>query len=391
MYAKNRRRGRASCLAPAPTRVCINELKAKTRVGAGAKRRQSPDYNPHMTTTPVINRALESAAFRAVRAKCRTEEPDVAFTSYFLSAASRHSLFCVWGVTEQLRQIMGDGKPAALAPPAAPTAIEQPTEPVQPAACGSGGCGSCGGAESPEQRRDVCVAVLDHLYSGEPTGKPELDGFFTVVTRQQIHRELFEQFIAGLYTWNTTRRCATWTKLHQLCDNTGGVGAVIAFKAMLPASAGSQLTPKSQSLISAWGSSMRLIWALEHVGVDKRAGRQLLPMDDLVKFGVLESSLNAWAQAGTANGDAKWRELIAFECTRAENLYRGGVGAFTMLDNRDQKSAAVWGELWCEKLAHLRNGEADGLAMHVADSSSFWRRIKRLPAALRRLMDEQEK
>ena len=333
-----------------------------------------------------MNGPLEKAAYGAVRERCRTGAADLMFTSHFLSAASRHSLFCVLGVVDQMRQIMEDGK--AVAPAMEPTKPE-PETPAQPAACGSGGCGSCGGTESPEKRRDVCLAVLDHLYSGEPTGKAELDGFFTVATRQQIGRDLFERLVAGLYTWNTTRRCATWTKLHQLCDDTGGVGAIIAFKAMLPASVGAELTPKSQSLISAWGASMRLIWAMERIGVDKRAGRQLLPMDDLVKFGVLESSLNAWAQAGTAAGDAKWRELLAFESDRAENLFRGGCGALAMLGKSDQKAAAVWGEVWVEKLAGFRAGTRDGLAATVANSTGFWKQIRRVPTAMRRLMEEK--
>jgi len=329
--------------------------------------------------TPVMNRTLEQAAYRAVLARCRAIDPEAAFASHFLTGASRHSLFCIGGVIDQLREVIADGKSdAPLGAPAAPTS-------AAPASCGSGGCGSCGGAESPEKRRDVCLAVLDHLYSGEPTGKATLDGFFTVATRQQIPRELFERLIHGLYTWNTTRRCATWAKLHALCDETGGVAALIAFRAMLPVSAGSELTPKSQSLITAWGASLRLTWALEHIGRDKLAGRQLLPMDDLVRFGVLESALNSWAKAGNAGGDEKWKSLLAFEVERAENLYRGGCGALSLLSDRDRKAAAIWGEGWCEKMAALRSGACDGLSNTDATAAGFWKRITRLPAAIKRL------
>lgn len=333
-----------------------------------------------MSTPPVIHRELETAAYRANRKHCRDKSPDVLFASHFLSRASRHSLFCVLGVVEQMREIMADGKDAA---PAA-----QGADP-QPASCGSGGCGSCSGAESPEKRRDVCFAVLDHLYSGEPTGKAELDGFHTVAARQQIGREWLERFVHGLYSWQTTKRCATWTKLRQLCDDTGGAGAIIAFKAMLPPSAGAELTQKSQSLILAWGAAMRLAWSLERIGVDKRAGRQLLPMDDLVKFGVLESSLQSWAAAGASGGDTKWKQLLEFETTRAENLYRGGCGALTMLGAGDQKALAVWGERWMESLAALRSGARDGLAEPSKKSDSFWKQLGRVPRAVRRLDEKQ--
>jgi phytoene/squalene synthetase len=56
----------------------------------------------------------------------------------------------------------------------------------------------------------------------------------------------------------------------------------------------------------------------QDVAVDWRKDRVYLPLEDLERFGV------ALAQIGEARVDARWRDLMAFECARARAMLEAG-------------------------------------------------------------------
>jgi phytoene synthase len=76
------------------------------------------------------------------------------------------------------------------------------------------------------------------------------------------------------------------------------------------------LTPTEQS--DAICSALQLINFWQDVAVDWKKGRVYLPQDSLARFGVEES------QIARSVADERWRELMAFECSRARDLLKSG-------------------------------------------------------------------
>lgn len=65
-------------------------------------------------------------------------------------------------------------------------------------------------------------------------------------------------------------------------------------------------------------SSLQLINFWQDVAVDWSKGRVYIPQEDLARYGVAESSI------AQQLADARWRELMAFECARARAMLRDG-------------------------------------------------------------------
>ena len=65
-------------------------------------------------------------------------------------------------------------------------------------------------------------------------------------------------------------------------------------------------------------TSLQLINFWQDVAIDWRKGRVYVPQEDLRRFGVEER------QIAEGRADAKWRELMAFECARAREILIAG-------------------------------------------------------------------
>ena len=76
----------------------------------------------------------------------------------------------------------------------------------------------------------------------------------------------------------------------------------------------SSLTPFSDAICSA----LQIINFWQDVALDWEKGRVYIPREDLERFGVGER------QIAEARADAKWRDLMAFECARARRMLSAG-------------------------------------------------------------------
>ncbi len=85
---------------------------------------------------------------------------------------------------------------------------------------------------------------------------------------------------------------------------------------LVPHGGTSGLSPVLQS--DAICSALQLINFWQDVGVDWRKGRVYIPQEDLARFGVTEAHI-----AG-AIADARWKELMAFECARTRDMLMSG-------------------------------------------------------------------
>ena len=160
---------------------------------------------------------------RATSAACRAVWPDVAFAASFLPKGQRHAVNSVGVVLHQVVQIID---PAAGDDHACEQEGDKPGCPT-PTACGE----TCqGGGETPQQRRDVCSSILDYLFSGQSTGRPELDGFASVAKQFDLPQASFESFAAGLNDLINTPRYAIWRRLRESLEETCGTAARLVWR-----------------------------------------------------------------------------------------------------------------------------------------------------------------
>ncbi len=84
------------------------------------------------------------------------------------------------------------------------------------------------------------------------------------------------------------------------------------------------LTPFSDAICSA----LQIINFWQDVALDWEKGRVYIPIEDLERFGVSER------QIAQARADAKWSELMAFECARARRMLASGAPLGNSLPGR---------------------------------------------------------
>lgn len=335
---------------------------------------------------------IDRTHYRAAREACRAQEPDAFFASHFLPARDRPAVMIARAVVRQIVEIVDpDAKAQASActeestdQRAKPRAENPPGRAAGETA--SGGCAACGGGESPEQRRAVCAAVLDFLYSGQKTGKPELDGFHAVAAAYGLPREYFDRIANGLSAFLTTRRFATWNRLRQTVAVFAEAEAALAFS-VLRASR-DPLTGTAAAQLSAWATALNIAARLPHVGTYWKRGRLVLPLEDLVKHGLAEGGIDGVLRCNEDRRlveprlDPRWVALMKHECDRVRTLHRGGAGWLQSLTPAGARAAAVFSD---GIFARLERFEESGFApARIASDprASLWSRLARVPRAM---------
>jgi phytoene synthase len=143
------------------------------------------------------------------------------------------------------------------------------------------------------------------------------------IVRNNIPLGLFDDFLASMRMDLTTTEYATW---HDLVVYIQGSAAAI----------GSQLLPvlgtvpgaevDAEPYARTLGIAFQLTNFIRDVGEDLTRGRVYLPKDDLAAFGVTTDDLE------TRKVDANIKALLAFEISRAHELYRSAEPGIDLLD-----------------------------------------------------------
>ncbi len=278
---------------------------------------------------------------RAARLLCRARAPGLFLASHLLPLARRQALYSVAAVIGQLYDVLAGG-----ANPAGESGGESGGGPggdsgmsTSPASSGGdsggGGCATCGAGG----RLSICAAMLDHLFAGKPTGKPELDVFAGVCTAMGLERFWFDDLCAGLEQELTVRRCATWLRRSQLLELTGGSGArIVASLLGLPRAELEQPTLSRQ--VVAWGSALRMTRLLLDWRRQSSRGVLVIPLDDLVQQGVTESEVARWTAGQTGERCAA---VVRGQTQRLRKMLAGGGRWVQALhDRRSARAATVY-------------------------------------------------
>ena len=327
-------------------------------------------------SAPRSSFAIDAKRYRALRLHTKKHAGDLFFAGYFLPKPKRYALWSLNALRLQLDEILGC--PQTGRGDVAPSA----------GSCGASGCseGGCSG-ESIETRRGVCLSVIDHLYNGLDTGKPELDAFLQVRSAFDLPRGLFETWIEGSATERTLPRYATWKRLNETLDATGGAPAMIAAHVLADMPTALQ-SPTTQGQLRAWGAALRFITVIENVAAEHKAGRLMLPLDDLVKAGLSEQAIARFTEAGTAAGDAKWQAFMQAALERIRNLLRGGARALSIISHGGtRRAAASIGVFAYDRLQRLIKAGGDPFATRI--TTSTWRRLRLMPRASRLALEPE--
>jgi phytoene synthase len=151
---------------------------------------------------------------------------------------------------------------------------------------------------------------------------PIMPAVHDAIVRNNIPLHLFDDFLASMRMDLTTSEYGTW---HDLVVYMQGSAAAI----------GSQLLPilgtvpgtlnEAEPYARTLGIAFQLTNFIRDVGEDLARGRVYLPKDDLTAFGVTADDL------ATGRGDANIKALLAFEISRAHELYRSAEPGIELL------------------------------------------------------------
>jgi len=170
--------------------------------------------------------------------------------------------------------------------------------------------------------RDRQLADWTELLLRGAGDDPIMPAVHDAIVRNNIPLHLFDDFLASMRMDLTTTEYGTW---HDLVVYMQGSAAAI----------GSQLLPvlgtvpgtlnEAEPYARTLGIAFQLTNFIRDVGEDLDRGRIYLPKDDLTNFGVTADDLAA------GHVDANIKALLAFEISRAHELYRSAEPGIDLL------------------------------------------------------------
>lgn len=151
---------------------------------------------------------------------------------------------------------------------------------------------------------------------------PIMPAVHDTIVRNNIPLHLFDDFLASMRMDLTTTEYATW---HDLVVYMQGSAAAIGSQLLPVLGAVPGSMSEAEPYARTLGIAFQLTNFIRDVGEDLSRGRVYLPKDDLTAFGVTIDDL----ATGVVN--ANIRALLAFEISRAHELYRSAEPGIALL------------------------------------------------------------
>lgn len=174
-----------------------------------------------------------------------------------------------------------------------------------------------------------------------------------------------EQLFQGVARDIDISRYETFEELTAYCY---GVAATVGFMCMyIIGFSSAEAFPYALKL----GVALQLTNILRDVGEDWRAGRLYLPLEDLHRFGLEESDIDAGIV------DCRWREFMRFQIDRTRRLYRESWPGISLLSADGHFAISVAADLYRAILADIEAHDYDVFRRRA--NVSAWRKLRRLP------------
>jgi 15-cis-phytoene synthase len=173
------------------------------------------------------------------------------------------------------------------------------------------------------ESRDRALSRWAEAFRAGDTNDPLLPAVHDTIARYQIPRQLFADFLDAMRMDLTTSSYQTWGDLQGYVH---GSAAVIGEQLLPVLGTMPGMREVARPYARDLGVAFQLANFIRDVGEDLRRGRVYLPVDDLAAFGVNRSDL----AAGIVDG--RIRRLLAFEISRARELFRSADPGIRLLD-----------------------------------------------------------
>ena len=155
-------------------------------------------------------------------------------------------------------------------------------------------------------------ALLAAVAHGKTPDHPILGPLAGVIRRHDIPLGLFTDLLSAFEQDVTVTRYATYAELADYCRRSANpVGRILLHIF-------GQATPRNLAWSDGICTALQLINFWQDVAVDWRKGRVYIPQEDLARFAVGESQIDA------GHVDGHWQALMQFEVQRAWRILQAG-------------------------------------------------------------------
>lgn len=200
-------------------------------------------------------------------------------------------------------------------------------------------------------------AQLRACYQGDRRD-PLFRALGDAVDQFRIPARYFEDLLAGIEMDLTIDRYASFEDLRLYCYRVASTIGLICVSIF-----GHRPHPQAEQVAADMGVALQLTNIMRDVREDAERGRVYLPQEDLRRFGCREETL----RSGQADGP--FRELLAFEATRARSYFASGRRLLPLLDPRSRMCVNVLQGVYAEILRRIEGCNFDVLSGRVSLSS----------------------
>ena len=176
--------------------------------------------------------------------------------------------------------------------------------------------------------RELAMAAVQSETPPDPAAQPVLAAAWHTMRSFDLKPDLLDEFFEAMVMDLTVTRYATWEELRGYMR--GSAAVIGELMAPLLGATG----PEAMGRAATLGEAFQLTNFIRDISEDHALGRIYLPQADLERFGVSEHILNEAVVAGEPSRQV--RSLVAFEVSRALDLYAVAQPGLMMVDARSQ-------------------------------------------------------
>ncbi len=165
-------------------------------------------------------------------------------------------------------------------------------------------------------------AELDAIEAGRPTQDPVFLRLRPAIAEHRLPLQLFRDLLDAFSQDVVKKRYANFGELMAYCRRSADpIGRLLLHLYGIG-------DAKSQSLSDGVCSSLQLINHWQDIAIDWQKGRVYLPQDELARFGIAESQIDA------GRWDAAWAAMMDFQIDRARAMMEAGSPLVHVLPGR---------------------------------------------------------
>jgi phytoene synthase len=182
---------------------------------------------------------------------------------------------------------------------------------------------------------------IENLYGGQPQ-HPVTRALLPHVQRLDLPKLGFLEIIAGMEMDLLQARYNSYDDLKHYCYHVASVVGQLSARIF------GYSDPKTLDYANTLGLAFQLTNIIRDVGEDARRGRIYLPVEELQRFNVPASDILHYRESDN------FRQLMAFQIERAEQVYDQAFAALPPQDRKPQRPGLVMAAIYRATLNEIR-------------------------------------